>query len=78
MDISNEFLICFGTEPTKSADKITTLPISYETTNYKPIVQIMNVDNGNTRRISNVTTSSFKTHRTGEVNTAYYWITVGY
>ena len=75
--LSNNFLIQFGCEPDRQVIKTTILPIAYKVT-YRLLTMVFDVSGGDTRRIREKTLTTFTTTRSGNANTSYDWVTIGY
>lgn len=73
-----EIIINFGKHTTRVNEITTQFPLGYKTTNITILTQILNTDTGHNRRIKSYTTTNFSTCRTGDINTAFHWLSIGY
>lgn len=78
MDINNGFTIQFGLCPTKTSGVTVVFPIAYTQKAISVVTNILDVSGGEARRIISLTKTEFESTRSGSVNTAFYWISVGY
>lgn len=78
MDINNSFTIQFGIQPTRVSDFTVVFPITYSNAGLCVVMNILTVANGQARRVRSLTSSQFVSTRSGDVDTAFYWLSVGF
>ena len=75
---NNSFTIQFGLYPTRVSEATVVFPLTYPNAGLCVVMNVLTVSNGGVRRVSSLTTSQFVSSRSGDVNTAFYWLSVGF